>query len=1549
MSVTKVYKMAMHYRKFSVLLLAVLFISFGSAHAASAQVSNLFANPSVETANGTVPLSWATDVWGTTKATFTYPTGGAEDGTRYVQTQITTKGTGDAKWYPSVRVNAAAGQTFTFSDWYKSSVASTIEVEVLSTTGTYSYLSLGAPAIAANWTQFTKSFTTPANTKSITVFHYIKALGTLAVDNYSLTSGTVTPPPPAFDFSISNGGAKSVTQGSAATNAITATLVSGTTKAVSFSVSGLPSGVTSGFSQTSCSPTCSSTLTLTAASDAATGTYPIVVSAASGTTTHSTQFNLTVNAFVPPPPFAFAMSNPGNRTVVEGASTSTTITATLTSGTTKAVNFFINSSLPSGVTPSFSQTSCSPTCSTTLTFTAAANAATGTVPVSILGSANGTATSTTSFNLTVADAPVVPPAFNFVLSNGGTRSVVQGSAVTTSVTATLSSGSTQPVTFSASNLPSGVSASFNALSCSPTCTSTLTLTASASAAVGTTTVTVSATAGSLVKTDTFTLGVGAATTGTTTPPGPNVIANPSVETVNPSNSALPQSWTHEKWGTNSTAFTYVNNAGHTGTRSVKVQITKYTDGDAKWMPAAIAVKPGDSYRLTDWYQSTVENYPVIDFALSDGTDYYLGLRPQDPASTWTQFSESFQVPANAKTMQVMHLISAVGTLSLDDMSITKITPKPLTHAIVSLNFDDGWEDDTISAFPILKNLGFKATWFFATTYLENSPATGAINVSGPSAVHALFNDGQEVGGHTVTHPDLTTLNQTDLDYELNHSKQYLESLIGMGNVTNLATPYGTYSDQVIATAKPLYNSLRSTDEGFNTPDDFDQFRLEVQNMQKTTTLAQFKSWIDQANKDHSWLVLVYHRVATSSLEDFDTPIADFKPQMDYIKQSGIEVKTTQQALNEVLPQLGLSSGGASIGTITATNAASVPAHAVTPNVTNQILGGFDVNVSNEGISVSSMNFFVATSSTGSGLITNATLSDMNGVVVAGPVDATYNAASGKQKITFTNVVTIPTGSHTYTLKGKLPGSFANNGTLTASTNPSSDWTGVTGQTSHASITLPNNTVTMSTATIQSASLSIAMSANPPSNNVVPGASAVTFANVQLNAIQSGEDVRITALQLSFAGIGADLTSCQLFDAASALNTGSRILNAPSTSAANVVAFDNPLLVAKGTTKTLAVKCNISPSATNGSTYQFGVNSSYIYSATGVSSSITFVPVVTSSNGGAMTVATASLAISVDSSTPASTTVSGGTTGQTITILKLRASNDVISLTKVGLKLTAGSAQSVINVFIYNGATLVGTAVFGAGQIYATSTLASPVTLPADTDAKFTVKADISDIGTGKSGIEGAVVQINPSGAEGNSTTGPVTAVGTGNSFGVRTYNSLPIFNYSTSPAVLANGVNDLLTLNIAADTAGDVGLYRLTFQLATSTVTVSNPTFSGPNGVVGTISAPDQNNVVTALFNSGSNTADATVAAGTSKTFVLRGTVNGLTTTGSVTVALKGDTAASAIAQAANVSPNNIVWSPLATTTRNPNTNDWTNGYALPGCLGTAGIGNDCAARVLSK
>ncbi|MES2203196.1 MAG: peptidoglycan-binding domain-containing protein [Patescibacteria group bacterium] len=647
--------------------------------------------------------------------------------------------------------------------------------------------------------------------------------------------------------------------------------------------------------------------------------------------------------------------------------------------------------------------------------------------------------------------------------------------------------------------------------------------------------------------------------------------------------------------------------------------------------------------------------------------------------------------------------------------------------------------------------------------------------------------------------------------------------------------------------------------------------------------------------------------------------------------------------------------GGTVTTISKANTGKAASQNVAINVQNQPMGGFTTNFSGEAVSISGMTATIATTTptlTGTGLFTNVSIVDENGTVVAGPVDATY-AASG-QLLTFGDTITFPTGSHNYYFQGKLASTITG-GSFNVSTTPST-WTNPTGQTTGNTVSLSGvGTITMNSMTVKGAAVRISMSTTPASQSVVAGASQFTFANLLLDASQSGEDVRLASIPVDENGWPQNLTGCQMFDGSTALNTSSRVVNTIAPAIGKTTfSFDNVLRVLKGTIKTLAIKCNLAANASSSSTYVFTTwDTAGDYSITGDVSGVNVTPTgLGNSSGGTMTVNSASLALTVDSSSPASTTVSGGSTGQTVGVYNVRASNDTVTLTKIGLVLTSGTATNVTNVSLYNGSTLLGTATFGSGQSVATSTLSTTLTLNADTDYKITVKADMADVGVNKPGVEGAVVAIDPSSSEGNGTSGLVSSAGSGSTNGVRLYNSFPTFTTTGTGAVLNNGTQTLAQVTVAADSMGDIGLNKLTFSISTTTVSVTTPTFQGPNGNVAstTLSFNAAGTLLTVYFDSTSNTADATVGAGTSKTYNLGGTVSGLTTNGGVvSIALKADTAAVAVAATSTMSSSKIIWSPLSTTTIN-NGNDWTNGYALTkGCFAAVGLANDCNAVSVAK
>jgi hypothetical protein len=664
-------------------------------------------------------------------------------------------------------------------------------------------------------------------------------------------------------------------------------------------------------------------------------------------------------------------------------------------------------------------------------------------------------------------------------------------------------------------------------------------------------------------------------------------------------------------------------------------------------------------------------------------------------------------------------------------------------------------------------------------------------------------------------------------------------------------------------------------------------------------------------------------------------------------------------------------------------ATSVTAQNAAVNVPNQVLGGFTTNFTGEPVSVQTMNIYFnygTTAAASGNVLTGLNLVDENGAVVSTGNDGVV--VGGKaQKVTFSDTVTFPTGMHTYTIKGKVASSLPNNETIIASTTPSSDWTGVTGQTSGSTVSLTGNGLfSMSPVTVKGATLAVTLSTTPASASIVSGGT-VTFANLQLDASQSGEDVRISkalfdvAASVSLTGV----STCQLWDGSSVVSSGS---NAPTTLAAsaNSFTFNNPLVVPKGTIKTLTLSCNVSSAASGTFTFALDSTDWSAVSATGALSGNSLTTgngllTVASGNAGTMSVGSqGTLAVTLDSSSPSYALAANGSTGVTLGVLRFAATNEDINLKQVALQLTGPAASSspadLNQVTLWDGSTQIGTATFTGSNRNATSSLNTPIKITAGSYKLVTVKADLpllnSNAGIGNNPKPGARVKVDydgdsSTGTQGQGVSSGATINATGSdtaSNGVRVFKSYPIITYAPTAGALTNGTNPLATVTVNANSTGDVTLYKLTFAIATTAAQLASPTFTGPNGSVGasapTISA--DGSTLTVTFDSGSNTQDKTIAAGTSKTYTIGATVSGLTgsTAGVASFSLKADSAypsftSALMGQTGDLSSNNIIWSPNSTTTAATTNNDWTNGYGLGGCFATSGLGQNCFAATKAQ
>ncbi|MBX4210463.1 DUF5011 domain-containing protein [Candidatus Parcubacteria bacterium] len=370
--------------------------------------------------------------------------------------------------------------------------------------------------------------------------------------------------------------------------------------------------------------------------------------------------------------------------------------------------------------------------------------------------------------------------------------------------------------------------------------------------------------------------------------GSNLILNPSFETAG--TNSLPEAWFKGGWGTNDRQFSYpvpgVNNS-----KAAKVQINAYTSGDAKWYFTPIPVQVGHTYSISDTFKSTVPSFITLDLVQNDGTHVYKDIQALDTHTDWHTFTKTFVIPVGTKALSIFHLIKSVGSITVDDYSLKETvaaSPPQFSEGMVSFNFDDGWEATYKDAIPVLDAAGFKSTQYLVSQYI-NHP-----NFMTTGEVLTLERNGHEIGAHTRTHARLTELTSDQAKFEIEGSFNELKAL-GVQHIATFAYPYGLYNDRIIDMIKAAgFSGARAITNDLNTRNT-DPYILARKPMEVGYTFNDVKGWIDQAIRDKSWVILVFHHVDNSG-DQFSVTPALFKQVVDYTKQTHIKVITNSQGI-----------------------------------------------------------------------------------------------------------------------------------------------------------------------------------------------------------------------------------------------------------------------------------------------------------------------------------------------------------------------------------------------------------------------------------------------------------------------------------------------------------------------------------------------------------------------------------------------------------------------------------------------------------------------------
>ena len=230
---------------------------------------------------------------------------------------------------------------------------------------------------------------------------------------------------------------------------------------------------------------------------------------------------------------------------------------------------------------------------------------------------------------------------------------------------------------------------------------------------------------------------------------------------------------------------------------------------------------------------------------------------------------------------------------------------------ISLTFDDGILSQYTTSFPLLQHYGMVGTFYIpigagpigaiATDGLPYNKVN-QIPISGLLQMQAA---GDEIGSHSVTHNEFSTMTDAQINYECDQSMLTLESW-GL-TMTDFAYPYGlgnlTHADTIVS---QYYRSARIV--GWNPvslpTSKFEVMGYDAEYILGVGTYAQLlpnlESIVSYALSNHLWVVFLFHDIvpdAQTASKYGGIDKNDFISLLTYIQYTGIQVLTINQALN----------------------------------------------------------------------------------------------------------------------------------------------------------------------------------------------------------------------------------------------------------------------------------------------------------------------------------------------------------------------------------------------------------------------------------------------------------------------------------------------------------------------------------------------------------------------------------------------------------------------------------------------------------------------------
>ena len=244
---------------------------------------------------------------------------------------------------------------------------------------------------------------------------------------------------------------------------------------------------------------------------------------------------------------------------------------------------------------------------------------------------------------------------------------------------------------------------------------------------------------------------------------------------------------------------------------------------------------------------------------------------------------------------VFLILSIFSSMMVSKGSAAVITPN---HGVISIAFDDGTQSVYDNAFPLMQSRGITGTFYIITDKIRDfSLDSSYMNIA---EIQALQANGNEIGSHSKTHQDFTTLPTNQIIDECRISKQVLQ-YYGL-SANNFAYPYGVgITNTINSIVSQYYRSARVAyvSPGSN-PIPTNQFQLigYPGETGDTTALTRLKNFVNTIYSSNVWAVIYFHNVVPNAVSTpYTISTSDFSQFLDYVISKGVQTLTVNQALN----------------------------------------------------------------------------------------------------------------------------------------------------------------------------------------------------------------------------------------------------------------------------------------------------------------------------------------------------------------------------------------------------------------------------------------------------------------------------------------------------------------------------------------------------------------------------------------------------------------------------------------------------------------------------